>query len=413
MRSDQAMPGQTGAAATGVPAVPRSAPPARRAARDGGRSTGPGDLAEVLRFTGLAVGAGEEAQGFDVWGGDGGGYFLVPAAPNGTGRRLTRFAGAFPDLRLSARLRRRLEGPTRIGLSRSTLHSLLDATQLGGTPGHPVFRIAVPGAYRKITLSVVDGGGHPKGYAKLPAHPGGVGRVEREADMLRELADSGILAGSVPVVRSFSTWRGLPVLSLGAAAPRRAGSRRFGDQQRGWLTALHRATVSCRPLAGSRTLHRWNERLAELDGSAGSDASAGVFRRAIASLAEGFAQVSPPATMAHGDFVPWNTRRGAHGLFVFDWETALSEAIAGHDAFQFVVLPHVIRGQPARMPDAVIRWLEGVWPPAREHARDLWVSFLVELGLHYAVARARRPQEGKDTVVRATVAELETALRRS
>jgi len=42
-----------------------------------------------------------------------------------------------------------------------------------------------------------------------------------------------------------------------------------------------------------------------------------------------------PCGVAHGDFVPWNTRAADGRLYVFDWESASWEAPNSWDMFHF------------------------------------------------------------------------------
>jgi hypothetical protein len=271
------------------------------------------------------------------------------------------------------------------------------------------FRLAVPGAYRKFTAVALSPEGHPEYFAKLPAHDGGVDRILSEAEALHELEGLKSLQGSIPRFGGLSTWHDRPMLMLGSG-PGNCGRRRIGRVELEFLTRLHRETADEYRFNGSPAAVRWRNAVGALAASRRGRELASTFAPAIERISEGFGSVPIPMSLAHGDFTRWNTRRVRQRLFVFDWETTIAGSLPGHDAFHYNVIQRAVRGQQVSRPRIPADWLETIWPGSLSFWDTLWMGYLVEVGLHYALARVERPADGEDSVLNSILDGIDESL---
>lgn len=357
-----------------------------------------------LRFVGLLGAAGDGCEyelRYDRFGAS----YATPRAC-GDGRPKPRsFADAFPALRPLGRFLR-LHGKERVELSEATIDSLVGAVS-SVLPGEvaPAFRVGVPGAYRKIVATIPGRGGSSGVFAKLPAHAGGVPAIQREAAVMRRLDDIDLLAGHVPRLSRAVEWHGLPLLVVGSG-PTRPGPRRFGTMHRRFLELVHRATARETTFEDSSVLPRWLDYLNTIEADPLWSRESAIFRAAVNHVQEQLSGRPITLCMAHGDFTRWNTRRGPNGLFVFDWEKALDEALPGHDAFYFGSVPRMLHGRPVRRPVSGRGWIDRIANDSGIPVDVAWLAFLIETGLHYVDARVRSPAEGADRIADAVVDEI-------
>ena len=366
---------------------------------------------DVLAYAGLRA-ASEQKTGlsYSIWREAQGGCYLLPdrgesGARRGGGATLHGFTTAFPQLAHPLRFPWRLAAHDRLWLDANSVHDLVRAmggTASGASP--PAFHVAVPGAYRKITVVRTDSDHRPIMFGKMAAHPGAESRLRAEAGVLSRLGRTPAIRSRVPGCAGLADWGGGRVLLLSAGPPN-PGGRRFGALHREFLELLHRETSRDTLFGESRTAVRWR---AWLDDQTGREcgSSAAQLRAAMLELLERLGPVQMPLCLAHGDFTPSNTRRGPDGLFVFDWETAFDAATPGFDAFHFHALPRMLRGRELQRPPSIAAWVSSLWPSAERHMGDLWTAYLVETGVQYALARAERPEEGDDRVLRAIASAL-------
>ncbi len=267
---------------------------------------------------------------------------LRPARVN-VGRALTgvALAAGVPLARHTLAVQRRVDVGAPLPLE-------LLATRLGLPVVHASLGVRT-GANRKATLQLLDDVGTPVGYAKFGWSPASSALVRTETAALRELHPG--TAARAPAVLAEGTWEQLPYL---VTAPLPVDSRRIapGDPPPSpqEVAALSPVVRRARPsesgqLAGLRV------RL-----SVTGDAAAGVQRRA-AALVHRIArtpEVLPVAARWHGDLTPWNTARDADGtLWVWDWENAEPDAVAGLDSLHWALSDRRERGE--RVAGATLR----------------------------------------------------------
>jgi len=372
---------------------------------------------DALAYAGVRA-AIEQKPGlsYSIWREAQGGCYLLPDRGESGVRRggiatLHRFTTAFPQLAHPRRFAWRFGSHDRLWLDPDSVRDL--AVAMGGTASDaspPAFHVAVPGAYRKITVVRTDSDRRPTMFGKMAAHPGAESRLLAEAGVLSRLGRNPAIRAHVPVSSGLVDWSGGRVLLLSAGPPT-PGGRRFGALQREFLEQLYLETSTDTLFGESRTALRWRAWLHDRNGRERGSAPAQL-RAAMIGLLERLGHLLMPLSLAHGDFTPSNTRRGPDGLFVFDWETAFDAAIPGFDAFHFHALPRMLRGREPQRPPSIAAWVSSLWPPAELHVEDLWTAYLVETGLQYALARAERPEEGDDRVLRAIASALAAESKR-
>jgi hypothetical protein len=121
---------------------------------------------------------------------------------------------------------------------------------------------------------------------------------------------------------------------------------------------------------------------------------------ALERLHEELGEVSMPVSLAHGDFAPWNTRLGAHSLFVLDWERASEGMSPLYDAFNFQALQAALQGRRRGIRDQrfLLRLLESLWPEGRNHLSVLYLAYLTHVTLLYSEAQSLVPGVGEKKV---------------
>jgi hypothetical protein len=362
---------------------------------------------EIFAFAGMldSAKAGTSVP-YRVWSDRHGGLFVLPES---SGRpwsgSISEFGPSFPELRRATRHLRLTGESERLGLDANAVHSLTEA--IGGAVGEsgtetlPGFRVAVPGAYRKITVALTGADRRPLAFAKLAAHDGAVPRIRAEAEALAFLGRLKEIRGQIPRSAGLVEWNGrsMLVMSPGPSGP---GVDRFGSSVKVFLERLHLATASIRRFSESDVVRRWTESLSALEGS-NIVPGAELIRTAVERIEDTLGDRDVPLVSAHGDFTRWNTCTGPDGLFVFDWETALRQAVPGCDAFHFDSTAGSIWSRGLRPSRKVVDWIDGVWPGARGLSGSLWSSYLVETGLQYGLARTARPADGDDRVYSAVL----------
>lgn len=198
---------------------------------------------------------------------------------------------------------------------------------------HPVFSLSVgaESPFRKLTVQVMRPDGEILGYIKLPLTEAAVQFVRHEAETLNRLWSFPALRPHIPRVLYSGERRDSAILFQSAGPPRR-GPVPFNNQCEEFLQLLRRIRATQKP-----GQHLWEEvaarwRKAEQDLGPGWQA---LGNAALARSKRELEGVMVPYCVAHGDFVPWNTRTGDGRLYVFDWEYASWHAPASWDAFHF------------------------------------------------------------------------------
>lgn len=346
---------------------------------------------------------------------------LVPAAS----RRVTAAAlTAYPGLR-----------PPRVRLVRALLAL---AARCGAPPGRDLVQVDAPdgepgpvalaaraagadgahaavgvrrGANAKPTLQLLDAVGRPVGFAKLAwdVQSADFVRVEDET-LVAVAASADASVGSVtqgardvrsarvhaPRVLGRGERGGYPYV---VTEPLPRSARRPGPADAPGPAELLALAPVVRTAPAAATAHVRDIGARLRSAAAPTDAGEGarLLERALA-LHGALEEEAAPVLVAarwHGDLVPWNAARDADGvLWVWDWETAEPDVVAGLDGVHWIM--NAPRPAPDRVPDALRRregairsLLAGVGHDAR--AQDVvlavYVLALAERGLSLARAR--------------------------
>jgi thymidylate kinase len=190
--------------------------------------------------------------------------------------------------------------------------------------------LGTPGRYRKATIQITAGG-RICGFLKVPLAPEAGDRVKQEAAALARLSAVARLRAVLPAVLFAGEWNGRFVL-LEAPLGGKRGGVRLERKHRVFLDEL--AKVEPVPRQAGTLLEEvgreWELVASELD-AAGRLAVAGALRR----IERDYSTLTIRCGFSHGDFAPWNTRRGEDCLEVFDWEAAEPRKPLDWDAFHF------------------------------------------------------------------------------
>lgn len=339
--------------------------------------------------------------------------FLLPDAP---GRTIARLLLAHAGLRArDARLARRgVATIARAGLLGRTFGTWV--TVSGGVersfPAHLLATLADHGAahlalgtpavdhHYKPTVQVVDGDGHPVGFAKL-------GWTQPTADLVRaETVALAALAGSAgpgphdvdggggglraPRVLDAGLWNGQPYL-VTSPLPDAARRPDAGDPRRAALATLATAGPPVDLLDtgwGLTLLPRLEAVTPDPDDEDARDVRdtdlardvrdtdlARNVRDAIEVLLERAPRRGWHVGRLHGDWAPWNVADHDGVTWAFDWEHSRVQAPVGLDELHWrTTAPFLLDGRP--FPDALRAAARDAAAPT-----DLVLAYLVELGL--------------------------------
>lgn len=195
------------------------------------------------------------------------------------------------------------------------------------------------GANRKATLSLLDDAGSPVGYAKFGWNDVADGFVARESEILAKL---GGQSGAMRAPRLLATvdYFGHPALVTEPLPLDAVGAHLEGRQPTSQefysLTPVHRTaraadTEHLRAVA-ARLDRQSAEKLTERVATEGRR----LLRRVLADQT-----LLPVTALWHGDLSSWNAARDSAGtLWVWDWETAEDDVVAGLDPFHWTFSNH-------------------------------------------------------------------------
>lgn len=215
-------------------------------------------------------------------------------------------------------------------------------------------QLGTPGPYQKATVLLLNDQGEAIGFAKVAMGARADRMVSREAGWLRRLGSSRLTAACLPTLLAeghTDAGRRFLVTDLGPAGAN--GSAFIGPMQ--WfLAALGHASAQFGTFASSRARRRLqvtHDRLRRRLPPEVSNLLHSARRECEALLADW----SGPLVVAHGDFTPWNTRRGPSGSYVFDWEYAWDGATPAYDALHWQLVPRALsrRGLSPR----TLKWI--------------------------------------------------------
>ncbi|GID97974.1 hypothetical protein ACFQFC_32220 [Amorphoplanes digitatis] len=210
------------------------------------------------------------------------------------------------------------------------------AAELGEPELHAAIGIRPPDPHHKPTLQLFDGGGRPRGYAKIGWNDGTRAMVRAEAATLADLP-VGNGFPPAPKLMLHTRWNGREIAVI-APMPRRVRRiRRPGTPRLAAMLAVARRGGPPAPPRPARDLVAgW---LGRAEG--GDPRIHAVIGRLDPDLELEFGDW-------HGDWVPWNMARHGRRLLVWDWENSAPGVPVGfdlaHQAFQTALSTH---GRPA------------------------------------------------------------------
>lgn len=213
------------------------------------------------------------------------------------------------------------------------LESALDAVPLFASMG------VRTGANRKATLSLQDAAGRPAGYAKFGWNTITDDFVATESEMLHRLAGGSSLA-RVPKALATCDYFGHPVLVTEPLPLEAIGTRLEApppsSQEFYALSPIYRSGPPMETAAARATLSRLADHAQRASTREVAESAL-----ALARLTEEQSAALPIGKWWHGDLSSWNAARDSTGtLWVWDWETAEDDALAGLDPFHWVFSEH-------------------------------------------------------------------------
>lgn len=257
--------------------------------------------------------------------------------------------------------------------------------------------LGTPGAYRKLTITLMAADGALKAVARVPLDELSDQAVRNEAVVLKGLEAVQSLHGRIPRPLGVVSWnhRSLSVLSAG---PPGRSTGTLGVHHMEFLKALHHGTKMLTPLRESGMWRRLRLEIPAIQASLPNPWPS-LLERGLENLEKGLGTEEIPTSTAHRDFAPWNCRIGNDGFFVFDWEMGSERMPPLLDAIHFRAIQCAVRGRPLRLDRETSELLRQIWPAGLKVLDSLILAYLVDTGFYYAKARALRPQSGSDMVL--------------
>jgi hypothetical protein len=269
------------------------------------------------------------------------------------------------------------------------------ASLLGRTDTHLAFFLGRPGAYRKVTAQLLSVTGTTLGYARIGTSQLAQGAIDNEHRNLLRLSTSELLRDSVPRVLGWLDWQGGKVLFMtGGDGP--PGPERLSEVHAHFCEKLF---VSFREEAVFNEGHMWSRMTngllqpdLNLPASILED-----HKQALDLLDAKLGSVRIPLSLAHRDFVPWNTKRQPGGLFVFDWERGEEGVVPLYDMFHFQAMQASLLQRRLRISDDRVTKtsLRALWPEGQIYLPWLYLAYLLDMSLFYSEARAKAPHTGE------------------
>jgi len=236
---------------------------------------------------------------------------------------------------LTAMLGARLQAPgmPRLLVASRSVLPLEDLVREVTGECRPVFALSLSHEtrFQKLTVQVMRSRGEILGYIKLPLTEAAGERVRGEAEILNRLGAFPALRPHIPRVLYSGDWGGGAIL-FQTGGPSRPGPVQLDRRCAEFLQILWdvQPTTQTGHALWERVATRWRKAEPELDSRWRSLGGA-----ALATARWELDGAMIPSGVVHGDFAPWNTRAGKHGLYVFDWEYASWKAPILWDIFHF------------------------------------------------------------------------------
>ncbi len=205
------------------------------------------------------------------------------------------------------------------------------ADYLAGVLGHPVLLSLTVGsarANRKPILNVHSPSGAEIGFAKVGLNALTNQLVDRESEVLGQLANATAGAFTLPHAIHAGSWQGNSVLLMSALRPGKP--RRGGIPHEAAAAIIKSSPVSHVAIAGSPWLAQLEAQLAPLRKQSGNELPYLVDR-----YRQDFGDVEIPFGAWHGDFGPWNLAHTAAVPMIWDWERYAHPVPAGADVVHY------------------------------------------------------------------------------
>lgn len=272
------------------------------------------------------------------------------------------------------------------------------------------FYLGVPAPHRKVTAQVLTPDGKTLAYAKIATSPLAQAAVKTERRALLRLSESAGLQGTVPKVLGSFDWRGGTILLI-TMGPPRPGPRELSSVHLRFCKQVFQSFRVQETFVKSPMWTRMSEIWLHLQHSSPETLPASL-GPALERLHEELGPVSMPLSLAHGDFVPWNTRLGPRSLFVLDWERASEGMSPLYDAFNFQALQAALQGRRRGVRDRrfLLTLLDALWPEGRKRLPILYLAYLTHVTLLYSEAQSLVPGIGEKKVWRWFAQQIEGAL---
>lgn len=230
---------------------------------------------------------------------------------------------------------------------------------------HCTFALALgtPGTYQKLTVQVSRPDGHILGYFKMPIATGAGERLRNEASFLCKLSSFPQLRPHIPQLLFAGDWNNSTIV-FQSPLDGETGPVNFTALYKDFLAALQHCepTRIAGKLLAESIAARWEKLVSRL----GMKWQA-LGRTALRIIFDELNAVTIPCGFHHGDFAPWNARVHRDKLFVFDWESARSDAPSLWDEFHFLT-----------QTECVLNARHAQQSMIREQNRSLYLLYLLD-----------------------------------
>ena len=251
------------------------------------------------------------------------------------------------------------------------------------------FSLGTPGAYNKITATVLDCEHRVIAFAKIASLPFAQAAALQEERTLRSLEVCPALAPHIPQVLASFELNDARVL-VTSAGPKGRPPSKFGTSHAAFLQALAEHSARTVRFEDSRMWRNMQAAFACMQ----NDLNAAWrvrLQTALEFINRELGDVQLPMRIAQRDFVPWNMRSARDGsLYVFDWEFAEPEYTPLYDQFQFEFMARLLLRRRGWTTAGAVRYLRSIHEQQSARVSLLFLTFLVDISIFYFQALIRR-----------------------
>jgi O-antigen/teichoic acid export membrane protein len=270
------------------------------------------------------------------------------------------------------------------------------------------------GAYQKFTVRVMRSDGSAIAYAKIADRTPAKMKIIAEHATLVRLSNIFELNGRVPQPLLISQFADC-LLMLTTPGPDRPGPFVFLSDHECFLSILFAATQVEKPLRESQIWGGISDMMDRLSNKA-SQAWLDRLNLVRAYVFRELGHSPLRLSLVHRDFIPWNTCQGARGLYVFDWEASIAEALPQLDiihfhAMQSAVIGNTFLGDINSIEQATSRFAD-ISKTSAIDFRTVYALYLLDIACYYLMARLEAPDVGTLKVLRWAEHQIDTLLGR-